>query len=369
MVKAAALVITVLAAMPGCGISPRPVNPSVRNDSPTVLGNERRAPYENEIVPDSLRVVWDVNAGSGTRSPVLFTDSAVFIGTSNRQLLAFSTSTGGKYWDQRVEGEIAGQLIRSGRTIFLATSEWNGRTHALDVERGRRVWRHDTGPVRFSPLLDGGIVYLGTDKSSVLALRSEDGEQIWRIRIGGSIAASLLSHGDAIIAVTGSDSIYAIDKRAGTIVRRGKLESSVAAPLAQRGDTIVAVTHGGAVYGVSASTFAKLWQVDTGAPVLSAPAITEDGTIHVMNRNGELWRIIGGRGAKVAQIAHAVVGSFTVARDRYVVGDVDGTLTVADRSGRVVAEHHFNDGIYAPVAVGGRALYITLGRGRLVKLQ
>ena len=359
----------VLCALVACGPSPRPVSPNVGAAWPTALGNERRAPFENEIVPDSLEVAWDENAGSGMRAPVLLTDSAVFVGTTNRQLLAFNTNTGRKSWDQRFEGEIPDQVVRSGRTLFFTTSEWNGRVHARDVERGKRVWRHDVGPARFSPLLEGGVVYGGNDHGVVFALRSENGEQIWRSRVSGSVAATLLNYGDALIAFSGTDSIYAIAKKDGAILRFGKIESEITAPPAFFRDTIVISTHSGAVFGISARTFQTLWRVDTGAPVLAAPVITSDGVVHVLNRNAEIWRISGGRGARVAAVGGAASASFTVARDRYVIGKVDGTVVVADRDGHALREYHFNDSVLAPVAVGGGALYVPLGRGRIVKLR
>ena len=350
-----------------CGPSPRPA-PTVGNSWPTVLGNERRSAFENESFSDSLDVVWDVDAGSGTRAPLLYSDSVVFIGTANRQLLAFSTRNGRKLWDRRFEGEIPDQLVRSGRTIFAVSSEDNGHLYARDVERGHGLWKQTLGIARFAPLLDGGIVYVGNDRGIIYALRSEDGAQVWRSRLT-SLGATFLNYGDAIIAASNGDSIFAIAKQNGAVLRRGKIESAVSAPPALHGDTIVLSTHSGVAYGVDARTFRTLWRVDTGAEILAAPAITNDGVVHVLNRNAEIWRIRNGVGTKIASLGGAATASLTVAHGRYVIGRVDGTLFVTDMSGHVVASHHFNEGIYAPAMVGGGALYVTLGRGRIVKLK
>src|SRR5687768_9612744 len=100
-----ALVI-LISPIAACGPSPRPVSPTIENTWPTPLGSARRAAFENETVPDSLDVAWDINAGSGMRSGILVSDSVLFVGTTNRQLLAFSTRSGRKHWDQRLEGEL-----------------------------------------------------------------------------------------------------------------------------------------------------------------------------------------------------------------------------------------------------------------------
>lgn len=360
-----ALILTLSACAPTAG----PVSPTVETGWPTAMGSERRAPYENERAPDSLDVAWDINAGSGIRAPLMLTDSVVIAVTTNRQILAFSTRNGRKYWDQRVEGEMPGEMVRSGRTLFVATSEMNARLHAREMARGRRVWRQNIEPARFSPLLDHGLLYLGTDKGHLLALRTEDGTQVWRNHVAGSVAATLVSHGDELIVVSGMDSIYRVAKQSGAVLARSHLPSSIVGAPALSGDTLVIATYAGTVLGIDARTLAPIWRVDTGAPIYATPAVGRDGVVHALNRNAEVWQISGGKGKKVASFGGAAATSFTLARDRYVVGKVDGTVVVADMNGNVIAQHRFNDSVAAPIAVGGGALYVPLARGRIVKLR
>lgn len=360
--------IALIAFIASCGPSPRPVPPTVENTWPTPLGSARRAAFENELVPDSLDVAWDINSGSGMRAGILVTDSALFVGTTNRQLLAFSTTQGRKHWDQRLEGEL-GELVRSGRTLFAVSGEWNGRVHARDVERGRMIWRKQIGPSRHSLLLESGVVYAAADSGQVFALRSEDGEQVWRTNVRGALVATPISVGEALIVTTTMDTLYRISKRDGAIVARGHIASSVTAHPAALDGLLILGTHSGAVLGVDATTLLTRWRVDTGAPILAAPIVSNDNTIHVANRDAQIWRIRDGTGTKVVQLDGAVTTSFTLARDRYIVGMVDGTLLITDMDGNIVAQHKFNDTVSAPVSVRGRALYVPLLRGRIVKLQ
>jgi outer membrane protein assembly factor BamB len=359
----------VVACSAACGPSPRPVSPAFEDAWPTTQGNAQRAAFQNETIPAELTVAWDIDAGRGLRASVLLTDSALFVATTNRQLFAFETRTGRRNWDQRVEGEVSGEIVRSGRTLFMATAEWNGRVHARDVERGKRVWRRDLGPTRFSPVVESGVVYVGTDRGFAHALRADDGEQLWRTRVGAPVAATPLSHGDALVIGTARDTLYRIAKRDGAVLARGALEHTMTAAPAVTGDTLVVATNSGAVFGLDAMTFEERWRVDTGAPVLAAPVIASNGTIHVLNRDAAIWRIEGGRGTRVAELGGAATSSFTLARDRYIVGLVNGTLLITDMTGRVVGEFKFNDSISAPVAVRAGALYVALLHGRIVKLR
>lgn len=352
-----------------CGPSPKPVAPAFQNAWPTTLGNAQRSAFENENVRDQLTVAWDIDAGRGLRASVQVTDSALFVATTNRQLFAFETRTGRRNWDQRLEGEVAGEIVRSGRTLFMTTAEWNGHVHARDVERGKRVWRRDVGPARFSPVVESGVVYVGTDRGFVHALRADDGEQLWRTKVGGAVAATPLSHGDALVIGTVKDTLYRIAKRDGAVISRGTIENTITAAPAVSGDTLVVATNSGAVFGFDATSFKELWRVETGAPILAAPVIASNGAIHVLNRDAAIWRIEGGRGTRVAELGGAATSSFTLVRDRYIVGLVNGTLLITDMTGKVVGEFKFNDSISAPVAVRASAVYVSLLRGRIVKLQ
>lgn len=361
--------ILALCLLAACGPSPRPVTADIQRTWNTPLGNTRRAPFENERVPDRLDVAWDIDAGSGMRASPIVTDSTVFVGTTNRQLLAYATRTGRRYWDQRVEGSISSSLVLGGRTLYATTAEWNGRLHARSVERGRRVWRRDIGPTRHSPLLEGGILYAANDAGRVHAVRSEDGEQIWRINVPGPIATTPVSFEDVLIVATAGDSVYRVNKRDGAIQRRAHIESTPSAPPALHDGLLVFATHGGVLLGVDANTLETRWRAALDAPILAAPAISSDGIVHVVTRNATLWRVTNGSAVKVADLDGAVTTSFTVAQDRYIIGMVDGTLVITDRDGRVVTEHKFNDSVSAPVVVHDGALYVPLLRGRIVKMR
>ena len=178
-----------------------------------------------------------------------------------------------------------------------------------------------------------------------------------------------LSAGDAVIVSSVRDTLYRISKRDGAMAARARIESTQSAAAALRADTLVLATYSGVVLGVNATSLATLWRVDTGAPVLAAPVVAHDGTIHILNRNSEIWRIAGGTGRKIATLPGAVGTSFTLVRDRYIIGSLDGTLWLTRLDGTVVAEHTFNQSIAAPVAVHGGAVYVPLRRGRLVKLR
>ena len=353
-----------------CGPSPRPVVPGDAAAYPTPLGNQRRAGYESEPVPAEPAVAWRVDAGSGIRGTVVLVDSAVVVATTNRQLLAFHTRDGRRYWDQRFGASVASTLLYDRGKVFVGTTQYDGDLIALDITRARRLWRYRLGPIRFTPLLDGQVIYAGADNGNVAALNTTSGARIWSIGLRNSIAQSPIDAGAHIIAFAENDSMYALRKNDGGLLARGHVGATPSATPAVSGNTLIVPTQSGAVFGVDATSLATLWQVKADGPVLTPPAVTADGTAYIASRTGTLYRIrAGGQLEKVRDLGHAISPSLTLTRDYLLIGSYDGTIMAVNFDGVVKWQFSFDDSVVAPVAVRDGAVYVPLLRGRIVKLQ
>lgn len=352
-----------------CGPSPRSIFPGSASSHVTPLGNQRRAGYEQEAIPTTPRVAWDVNAGSGMRGSLVLVDSAILTATTNRQLLALHTETGRRYWDQRFGASVTSTVLYDRGKIFLGTTQYDGELLALDIARGQRVWKDRVGPVRFSPLLDNGIIYVGTDDGVVAALHAENGARIWRAGLHYSIAESLIDAGDRIIALTAGDSVFALRKQDGALLARARIAATPSAPPALSGNTLIVPTQTGAVLVLDALTLATRSQVQADGPVLTPPAVASDGVALMASRNGTLYRLRDGQLEKLSDLGHAIAPSLTLTREHLLLGSYDGTLLAVHRDGTVAWQHRFDDSIVAPVAVRDRAIYVPLLRGRIVKLH
>lgn len=352
-----------------CGPSPQPVSPGNSAAYTTSLGNQRRALFENENIPATPRVEWDINAGSGMRGMLVLLDSAVLTATTNRQMLAFDLQSGRRHWDQRFGSGVHATVLYDDRTIYIATTEMDGDIYALDVVRGKRLWRNRAGSVRFTPLLENGVIYYGTDHGVVAAMRTAKDGQIWRARLPAGIAGSVVDGGANIIVFTNADSVYALRKSDGGVVARASIGGTPAATAARHANTLIVPTHEGRVLGIDATTLRTLWQVDVGSPVLTSPAVRSDGSTYVAGRGGALYRIRDGQGEKLADLEHSIAGALTLTREHLLLGSYDGTLLAVQLDGSIAWKHKFDDSIVAPVAVRDRAIYVPLLRGRIVKLR
>ena len=333
------------------------------------LGNARRALYEHEVIPATPVVEWDVNAGSGMRGTLLLIDSTVLAATTNQQMLAFHRRSGIRHWDQRFNNGVTGTALFDQNTVYVATDEYDGALFALNTERGRRRWKRTVGAVRFTPLLDNRVVYLGTDGGVVTALRTESGEPVWRAGFRAPIAESPLDLGDRIVVFTSADSVYAMRKSDGGLVAQGATSASPSAAPAVSGNTIIVPMQDSSVAGFDARTLVQQFRVRTASPVLTAPAVDERGDAYFGARDGTVYRLRAGQLEAIGNIGHSISPSMTLARDHLVLGSYDGFLIAVKLDGKVAWKHRFDDSIVAPVAVGDQSVYVPLMRGRIVKLS
>lgn len=333
------------------------------------LGNTRRALFENEIVPANPKVEWNVNAGSGLRGTIILIDSTVLTATTNQQMLAFHRRDGRRHWDQRFNNGVTSTLLYDRNTVYVATDEYDGALFALNTARGKRRWKRTVGAVRFTPLLDNEVIYVGTDGGIISAISTDGGQQLWRVGLRSPIVESPLDAGDRIVVFTASDSIHALRKADGSVAMRTATRSSPAAAPAISGSTIIVPMQDSSVVGYDVRDLRELWRVRTSSPVLTAPVVATSGDAYVAARDGNLYRIRDGNAHLLANVGHSISASLTLARDHLLLGSYDGTVLAVNMTGQPVWQFSLNESVVAPVAVGDQSVYVPLLRGRIVKLR
>lgn len=361
-----------LLAIGACGRPMRPTPPiEPRGDWPTVLGNAQRAGYAAETVPAAPEEAWRASVGRGLVTPVVVEGPVVIASTANRMVATLSTETGEHYWERRLDGPVTGGVVRGGQRIFAATDDRDGKVYALRFERGRTAWDRRIGASAFPGLIVGDAVYFATARGDVVALDIEDGDEVWRVRLGDPATSTPVPHRESLLVTTVRDTLYRIERGSGRIAARAALPGTVSAAPTLVADTIYLPLQTGDLVAYQLPQLEELWRAPFGAPILAAPVVGQDGSLYVLNRSAELWRVRPGAraGEKLASLDGAARASLAIARDRLLVGRLDGKLFLLDMDGRVLWERDFEDSIVAPVTVADGALYVPLLRGTIVKLR
>lgn len=338
---------------------------------PTVQGNPQRAGHALESAPERPEVEWKVDVGRGLRSEPLVYGNVVVVTGSNRLVTAIGTDAGDLYWEKRLDGSVASAPVWRRDTLWIGEEIEDGKLYALRLRDGDDRWDRGLGRLAYTPLLDGNRLYVATEEGMAAAVYADEGDVLWRTRIPRGAASTPVVAEGQVLVPSRADTLYALEPASGTIVRRLGLPGGVSAPPALADGMLLLPTHQGDLVAVDAASFEVAWTTSLGAPILAAPVVAPEGTVWLLNTSGELWRVPPGRreAERVVALGGAARSSLTLARERIIVGLLDGSLFLLRPDGSRVWELDLEDSIAAPVALSGGAIYVSLLRGSVAKVR
>ncbi len=246
---------------------------------------------QNLSLPNgNIKRVWSANIGSGsskdiplTAQPIVINNTAYTLDTNSR-LSAFNATTGKKIWKVNVEKKNEDNTVIGGGIAFANGMLYvtNGYDEVLAVksDNGEIIWRKPLpSPSRAAPTATNGRVFISTINSRLVALNAKDGASLWEYtgisEMAGLLgAASPAANNEIVIPVFSSGEITALRVENGSVawsdnlsnVRSygGGIESISdikAMPLLGNG-IIIAISFGGKLVAIDERTGARIWQRD-----------------------------------------------------------------------------------------------------------
>ncbi len=266
--------------------------PPWRNEFwPQAGGYPNHSMQNLELGAAPLNVSWTASIGQGSTSKLPLTaqpivvDGRVFTLDTDSRLSAFDASTGKAIWRTNVavpeedDPVISGGIAYSGGAIYVTS----GFDEILSVkpDDGEILWRKKIGaPSRAAPTILDGRVFVVTLDNRILALSAVNGEDLWEYSgldettslIG---AASPAANADIVIPALSSGEIFALRVENGSVAwsdnlanlrRFGGLESLSdirALPVIDRG-LVIALSFGGRMVAIDERTGNRVWQREIG---------------------------------------------------------------------------------------------------------
>jgi outer membrane protein assembly factor BamB len=283
---------------------------------------------------------------------VVIQDGYVYGAGMDRKVYAVDLETGEVSWSSRLSGLVAGGVLVSGDTVFVASSRPGGRVYALDRLSGRTHWRSKTGPVGAPLALVHGTLVVPCQQGQLLGLDPANGRIRWRQRMGMARIAPL-GDGDSAVVVAAVDSIYRVTVRDGHVSHRVRTPGAIVSPWLPWRGLLVAGTTDSQVVALSPSDLAVRWRAKVDAPVLGSPAALGD-TLYVVSRRGTLFRLgSGGAPAEtVVELEWPVTAPLSVVDGLILLGGADGTV----RALRPDGSEAWRLQLWRPVELGPVAL-------------
>ncbi len=361
---------------------------------------------QHPALSGALKVVWTVDAGSGTdserglQSPPVIGGGKLFVMDTEGTVRAFNADTGDEIWsvdvmpEEEDEGDLGGGIAYWRGRIYVTGGF--AQVVALDANTGAEIWRTVVqGPMRAGPTVTGGRVFAVTIDNQLFVLEAKTGRRLWS-HAGIAEVAGLLGGASpavdeevAIVPYSSGEivALRAVNGRqlwSDTLVslRRIDAVSSLADirghPVIDKG-RVIAISHSGRMVSIDIRSGTRVWDRSIGG--VNMPWVAGEFIFLITTKN-ELVAMTrrDGRVRWVRQLQRFVdeedeedpinwVGP-VLAGDILLVGGSHGeVLSVSPSDGEITGRFDADAGVLVPPVVANETLYVLNADGEIIALR
>jgi outer membrane protein assembly factor BamB len=217
------------------------------------------------------------------------------------------------------------------------------------------LWTYKTGgPVKSSPAISGGKVFIGSDDKALHCIDLKSGTQVWKVVTEGEIESSPLvldgmvyapaadgqKYGAVVYVGSADGALYAVNAKDGKTVWSFKTENKIlGAPNWVHGPDgpdgkskwVLAGSYDYKLYCFDAATGKTNWTYETGNYINGTPAVAEGKT--VFGGCDALLHVISlkdGQKIKEVEAGAYIAGSGAYEANRFYVGHYENEFLCAD---------------------------------------
>lgn len=276
-----------------------------------------------------------------TGGPAVYS-GLVAVGGRNGEVFAFNAVDGSLMWKTMISSSVISAPLITFDTVIVRAND--GKVFGLDIASGEKRWQFDRGLPSLSvrgnsaPVLGPGVILLGYEDGTLIALRQQDGTRLWEqlvakpdgrteidrmadidgeiqvgdrevfassfrnssmaislangqpiwVReVGGYAGIALLS--DRIILSDRDSHVVALERNGGSdlwkqsaLVRRG-----LTTPVVQGAYAVLADSEG-YVHWLDTNTGDIKGRMSAGKSVRGSPVVSDDGIVFVQSTDGKL---------------------------------------------------------------------------------
>lgn len=203
---------------------------------------------------------------------IAFSGNVLYITSGYNEVLALNPDDGELYWRTAISaGSRAAPTIHNNRIFVTAL---NNNTIALDAKSGKVLWEYEgvgetTGLLgAASPTADDKVIISAFSSGDLVALRAENGSNIWSdnlsnsLRLGGmsglsDIRGLPIINGDMVLAVSFGGKMVAVNKRSGNRLWQREISSAETPWIA--GNTVYVLSADYKLMALNVSNGEILW--------------------------------------------------------------------------------------------------------------
>lgn len=177
------------------------------------------------------------------RTAPTFGAGFVMLGEQSGKFSMIDPKSGKRISGGGAGGAVNTPVINDGDVYF---SSWDGSVQRVQIKGIVPKWNTKVNdPVTTKPVIGGGRVFVGTANGLVAALSVEGGNMLWRYETnGGTVSATPVLIGDALIVTGGQGTIFVLDAATGRPRNEFNAGASSVNPAFDNGTLFIAVSGG-----------------------------------------------------------------------------------------------------------------------------
>lgn len=325
---------------------------------------------------------WSAPTKPSKASGPLVTGDTLYVGSTEAVLWVVDAGTGairGSY-SLVTEGSVTRPALQNG-ILFVAANNFaiSDTLYALDTATGQSgPWTTfpigSGGHVVSAPVVAGGIVYVGSEDTSLYAVSAADGSRVWSKQTQGAITATPVVDGTTVYIASTDHSVYAFDAstdatKQGTLLAQFQTGGPIASAPAVAGGILYVASHDATLYAfetaASGASNSPTWRLTTGGALDGSPVVA-GGLVYVGSADGSLYAVDAGSGTKRWSYRAGGAISSTPAVDGSTVyfGSDDGVVYALDAArGSLIWKHSIGAPVRSPLVVAAGTLYVNAEDG------
>jgi len=372
------------------------------NDSWTQPGGNATKTMGDPALPLNLRPGWSTKIRGGDITQRIgptpaVADGKLYIVDADAVVEAFDAASGARQWATALDSSKRDVAVRFGGGVSfdsgrIYATTGRGDAAALDAKTGKLLWKvRPAGPLRGSPAIGGGNVYVLTQDNQIFALKPDTGETVWTVsatlETSGvfGVAAPAMAQG-TVVAGFSSGELSALRYENGRIVWQDQLSrtaistsvsviSDIDASPVIDGGRVYAIGQGGRMVAMDLVTGQRIWELVIGGintPWLAGEwlfVVTDEAKVMCIARTTGKIRWISQlpryRDPKKKDKPIEYYGPVLAGGRLLVVNDRGQLVNVSVADGKVGTSVKAGDGFYLPPIVANNILYLIDTKGRL----
>ena len=208
----------------------------------------------------SKRALWTFQTDGEVWSSPQVTDGKILFGSTDGKLYALNESNGSLLWYWDAKAPIKGDVTIKGDYVYFLAGD--GILHKLTLKDGIEAWSFNTINEEVAsklssyddyysmPVIDNGIIYIGSRDHNLYALDVKSGNEIWRFNTTNAIISAPAVDDGKVFVGSMDQHLYSIE------IMTGELD----------------------------------WKFDTHGPITSRPLVWKD-LIIIGSRNSDLYGV------------------------------------------------------------------------------